>query len=114
MPYSQEIIEHFEKPKNIGSFKNTISSIVSNPGCVMKMQVIIKDELIDDVRVQVYGNPAAIACLSFLGQLIKKMNIKEAQKIDAKLLQEKLNLNAMQHYYAILAIDCLQGVFHEK
>jgi len=91
--YSKKVLEHFQKPKNMGVLKNPDGvGKLGNSACgdVMKVYLKIKDDIIKDIKFQTMGCAAAIATSSMMTTLAKGKTIKEALKITNKEVAEKL------------------------
>lgn len=114
--YSKKVLEHFQNPRNYGKIKNPdglgkVGNIVC--GDVMYLYLKIgkkknKEEYIKDIKFQTYGCLAAIASSSILTQMVKGKTLKEALKIDRKLIVKKLGgLPPVKIHCSLLATDAL-------
>ncbi len=88
MAYSEKVIDHYENPRNVGSFDNNDdnvgSGMVGAPACgdVMKLQIKVNDEgIIEDARFKTYGCGSAIASSSLVTEWVKGKSLDEAQAI---------------------------------
>ncbi|WP_079964321.1 iron-sulfur cluster assembly scaffold protein, partial [Salmonella enterica] len=86
MAYSEKVIDHYENPRNVGSFDNNDdnvgSGMVGAPACgdVMKLQIKVNDEgIIEDARFKTYGCGSAIASSSLVTEWVKGKSLDEAQ-----------------------------------
>src|SRR5579872_6360826 len=98
MAYSNKVIEHYENPRNVGSLdKNDPdvgTGLVGAPACgdVMKLQLKIKDGVIEDAKFKTFGCGSAIASSSLVTEWVKGMNIDTAEQIKNSQIAEELNL----------------------
>ena len=97
--YSKKVMQHFLKPKNVGKIKNPDAvGKVENDACgdIMKIYIKIKktkkDEIIQDIKFETLGCPAAIAASDVLCELVKGKNLKQAKKVSKILHGKKSNL----------------------
>ena len=98
MAYSEKVIDHYENPRNVGSFDNSDenvgSGMVGAPACgdVMKLQIKVNDEgIIEDARFKTYGCGSAIASSSLVTEWVKGKSLDEAQAIKTPILLKNLN-----------------------
>jgi len=99
MAYSEKVIDHYENPRNVGSFDNGDNSIgsgmVGAPACgdVMKLQIKVNDKgIIEDARFKTYGCGSAIASSSLVTEWVKGKSLDEAQAIKNTDIAEELEL----------------------
>ena len=98
MAYSEKVIEHYEKPRNIGSMDNGDSSIgtglVGAPECgdVMKLQIMVEDNKIIDAKFKTFGCGSAIASSSLATEWVKGKTLDEAESIKNIDIVEELSL----------------------
>lgn len=99
MAYSEKVIDHYENPRNVGSFdnndENVGSGMVGAPACgdVMKLQIKVNDEgIIEDARFKTYGCGSAIASSSLVTEWVKGKSLDEAQAIKNTDIAEELEL----------------------
>lgn len=95
MAYSEKVIDHYENPRNVGSFDNNDpmvgSGMVGAPACgdVMKLQIKVNDAgIIEDARFKTYGCGSAIASSSLVTEWMKGKTLDEAETIKIRLLQK--------------------------
>ena len=114
--YTNTLIKHFEKPKNVGSFdknlKNIGTAIVGAPACgdVLKLQIKVNEltNIIEDAKFKTFGCGSAIASSSYATEYIKNMNIVEATKVTNKIIAKHLNLPPVKLHCSMLAEDAIQ------
>lgn len=99
MAYSEKVIDHYENPRNVGSFDNADpnigSGMVGAPACgdVMKLQIKVSDSgIIEDARFKTYGCGSAIASSSLITEWVKGKSLDEAQSISNMQIAEELEL----------------------
>ena len=116
MAYSNKVIDHYENPRNVGSFdKNDPhvgTGLVGAPACgdVMKLQLKIDDEgVIQDARFKTFGCGSAIASSSLVTEWVKGMSIDEAEKIQNSSIADELNLPPVKIHCSVLAEDAIKA-----
>ena len=115
MAYSQKVIDHYENPRNVGSFDSSDTSIgtgmVGAPACgdVMKLQIRVEDGIITDARFKTYGCGSAIASSSLITELVKGMNLNQASSIKNSEIAEELALPPVKIHCSILAEDAIKA-----
>lgn len=116
MAYSEKVIEHYENPRNVGSFDNedlTIGSgMVGAPACgdVMKLQIKVNDAgIIEDARFKTYGCGSAIASSSLVTEWVKGKSLDQAQAIKNTEIAEELALPPVKIHCSILAEDAIKA-----
>jgi len=98
MAYSTAVIDHYENPRNVGSFDKNDSDVgtgmVGAPACgdVMKLQIKVEDGVITDARFKTYGCGSAIASSSLITEMVKGMTLDQAGAIKNSQLAEELAL----------------------
>src|SRR5499426_3188781 len=98
MAYSQKVLDHYENPRNVGSLdKNDAevgTGLVGAPACgdVMKLQIKVKDGIIQDAKFKTFGCGSAIASSSLVTEWVKGMKIEDAEKLKNSQIAEELNL----------------------
>src|SRR5438874_624598 len=99
MAYSEKVIEHYENPRNVGSFDKNDPSVgtglVGAPACgdVMKLQIKISDEgIIQDAKFKTFGCGSAIASSSLVTEWVKGMTVDQAMEVRNTRIAEELNL----------------------
>ena len=125
MAYSQKVIDHYENPRNVGSFNkdddNVGTGMVGAPACgdVMKLQIKVNYEtgIITDARFKTYGCGSAIASSSLVTEWVKGKSIEEAGTIKNTQIAEELVLPPVKIHCSILAEDAIKAAikdFKEK
>jgi nitrogen fixation NifU-like protein len=115
MAYSQKVIDHYENPRNVGSFNPSDTSIgtgmVGAPACgdVMKLQIKVENGIITDARFKTYGCGSAIASSSLITELVKGMNLNQASSIKNSEIAEELALPPVKIHCSILAEDAIKA-----
>ncbi|NBX52927.1 MAG: Fe-S cluster assembly scaffold IscU [Proteobacteria bacterium] len=120
MAYSKELLEHYENPKNVGSFdkneKNIGTGLVGAPACgdVMKLQIMVgDDDTIIDAKFKTFGCGSAIASSSLATEWIKGMKIDEAQKITNHQIAEELSLPPVKIHCSVLAEEAIKSAIED-
>ncbi|XBC45134.1 MAG: Fe-S cluster assembly scaffold IscU [Buchnera aphidicola (Schlechtendalia chinensis)] len=116
MTYSKKVIDHYENPRNVGSFSNSDvnvgSGLVGAPACgdVMKLQIKVnKDEIIEDACFKTYGCGSAIASSSLVTEWIIGKSLSEAESIKNTNIAEELDLPPVKIHCSILAEDAIKA-----
>ena len=116
MAYSEKVLEHYEKPRNIGSLDSGDSSVgtalVGAPECgdVMKLQIKVdKNEKIIDAKFKTFGCGSAIASSSFATEWVKGKSVSEANTIRNVDIVEELSLPPVKIHCSVLAEDAIKG-----
>jgi nitrogen fixation protein NifU and related proteins len=115
MAYSEKVLEHYNNPLNVGKFDPTIDSVgtgmVGAPSCgdVMKLQIKVKDDIIEDVKFKTYGCGSAIASSSMVTEMIKGMSLEEAQAVKNSDIVEELELPPVKIHCSVLAESAIKA-----
>ena len=116
MAYSEKVIDHYENPRNVGSFNKDDADVgtgmVGAPACgdVMKLQIKVdQDGIIRDARFKTYGCGSAIASSSLVTEWIKGMHIDAATSIKNTQIAEELALPPVKIHCSILAEDAIKA-----
>ena len=116
MAYSSQLIDHYENPRNVGSFDKGDDSVgtgmVGAPACgdVMKLQIKVDEHgVIRDARFKTYGCGSAIASSSLVTEMVKGMHIDAAQNIKNSQIAEELALPPVKIHCSILAEDAIRA-----
>jgi nitrogen fixation protein NifU and related proteins len=115
MAYSTAVIDHYENPRNVGSFDKNDSDVgtgmVGAPACgdVMKLQIKVEDGVITDARFKTYGCGSAIASSSLITEMVKGMTLDQAEAIKNSELAEELALPPVKIHCSILAEDAIKA-----
>ena len=120
MAYSEKVIEHYERPRNIGSLDTGDSSVgtglVGAPECgdVMKLQIKVdENENIIDAKFKTFGCGSAIASSSLATEWVKGKSIDEANTIQNVDIVEELSLPPVKIHCSVLAEDAIKGAIHD-
>ena len=120
MAYSDKVIEHYEKPRNIGSLDSGDDSVgtalVGAPECgdVMKLQIKVdENEKIIDAKFKTFGCGSAIASSSLATEWIKGRTIDSAYTIQNVDIVEELSLPPVKIHCSVLAEDAIKGAIHD-
>ncbi len=116
MSYSNKVIDHYENPRNVGSFakneENVGTGIVGAPECgdVMKLQLKISDAgVIEDARFKTFGCGSAIASSSYVTELVKGKTLDDALQIKNTQIVEELSLPPVKIHCSVLAEDAIKA-----
>jgi nitrogen fixation NifU-like protein len=115
MAYSNKVIDHYENPRNVGSFDKTDNDIgtgmVGAPACgdVMKLQIKVEDGVITDARFKTYGCGSAIASSSLVTEWVKGRTLAEAEQIKNSTIADELALPPVKIHCSILAEDAIKA-----
>ncbi len=115
MAYSEQVIDHYENPRNVGTFskddEDVGTGMVGAPACgdVMKLQIKVVDGIITDARFKTYGCGSAIASSSLITELVKGMSLDQATAIKNSELAEELALPPVKIHCSILAEDAIKA-----
>ncbi|MDH5544882.1 MAG: Fe-S cluster assembly scaffold IscU [Gammaproteobacteria bacterium] len=120
MAYSDKVIDHYENPRNVGSFDKADTSIgtgmVGAPACgdVMRLQIRVNDAgVIEDARFKTYGCGSAIASSSLLTEWVKGKTLDEAQQIKNTQIAEELALPPVKVHCSVLAEDAIKAAIED-
>ncbi|WAJ69026.1 Fe-S cluster assembly scaffold IscU [Catenovulum adriaticum] len=120
MAYSEKVIDHYENPRNVGSFEKSDSSVVTGmvgaPACgdVMKLQLKISDDgIIEDAKFKTYGCGSAIASSSLVTEWVKGKSIEEASTIKNTDIAQELALPPVKIHCSILAEDAIKAALND-
>jgi len=120
MAYSEEVMEHYERPRNVGSLDSGDSSVgtalVGAPECgdVMKLQIKVdENEKIIDAKFKTFGCGSAIASSSLATEWVKGKSIDEANTIQNVHIVEELSLPPVKIHCSVLAEDAIKGAIHD-
>ena len=116
MAYSKELIDHYEKPRNVGSLDKQSTDVgtglVGAPACgdVMKLQIKVDDNgVIEDAKFKTFGCGSAIASSSLITEWVKGKNINEASEIKNTEIAKHLALPPVKIHCSILAEDAIKA-----
>jgi nitrogen fixation NifU-like protein len=116
MAYSDKVLDHYENPRNVGSFQKEDSNVgtgmVGAPACgdVMKLQIKVNEKgVIEDARFKTYGCGSAIASSSLLTEWVKGKTLDEAGEIKNSQIAEELALPPVKVHCSVLAEDAIKA-----
>jgi nitrogen fixation NifU-like protein len=116
MAYSEKVLDHYENPRNVGSFDKADTSVgtgmVGAPACgdVMKLQIKVSASgVIEDARFKTYGCGSAIASSSLLTEWVKGKTLEEASEIKNSQIAEELALPPVKVHCSVLAEDAIKA-----
>jgi len=116
MAYSDKVMDHYENPRNVGSFdpkkENVGTGMVGAPACgdVMRLQIQVgEDGVISDAKFKTYGCGSAIASSSLLTEWVKGRTLEEAQQIKNTDIAEELALPPVKIHCSVLAEDAIKA-----
>ena len=119
MAYSDKVIDHYENPRNVGSFDKSDPSIgtgmVGATACgdVMKLQIKVVEGIIVDARFKTYGCGSAIASSSLVTEWVKGKTLDQAGEITNSTIAEELALPPVKIHCSILAEDAIKAAIHD-
>jgi len=116
MAYSDKVLDHYENPRNVGTFDKNDPSIgtgmVGAPACgdVMKLQIKVNEKgIIEDAKFKTYGCGSAIASSSLLTEWVKGKTLQEASQIKNTQIAEELALPPVKIHCSVLAEDAIKA-----
>ncbi len=115
MAYSEKVVDHYNNPRNVGSFKKDEegvgTGIVGAPECgdVMKLQIKVENETIVDAKFKTFGCGSAIASSSLATEWLKGKSVQDAQKIKNTDIVQELNLPPVKIHCSVLAEDAIKA-----
>jgi nitrogen fixation NifU-like protein len=120
MAYSDKVLDHYENPRNVGSFDKADTSVgtgmVGAPACgdVMKLQIKVNGSgIIEDARFKTYGCGSAIASSSLLTEWVKGKTLAEASQIKNSQIAEELALPPVKVHCSVLAEDAIKAAISD-
>jgi nitrogen fixation NifU-like protein len=120
MAYSTKVIDHYENPRNVGSFDKSDEGVgtgmVGAPACgdVMKLQIKVNEQgVIEDARFKTYGCGSAIASSSLVTEWVKGKSLDEAGTIKNTQIAEELALPPVKIHCSILAEDAIKAAIDD-
>ena len=120
MAYSTQVVDHYENPRNVGSFSKDDGSvgtgIVGAPSCgdVMRLQIKVNEKgIIEDARFKTYGCGSAIASSSLVTEWVKGKTLDEAATIKNSQIAEELALPPVKIHCSILAEDAIKAAVED-
>ncbi len=120
MAYSEKVLDHYENPRNVGTFDKNDPSVgtglVGAPACgdVMKLQLKISDKgIIEDARFKTFGCGSAIAASSLATEWVKGMTVDQAAAIKNTQIVEELDLPPVKIHCSVLAEDAVKAAIKD-
>src|SRR5438876_2254986 len=121
MSYSAKVVDHYENPRNVGSFAKSDETVgtgmVGAPACgdVMKLQIKVnpKTGLIEDAKFKTYGCGSAIASSSLVTEWVKGKSLDEAMTIKNTQIAEELALPPVKIHCSLLAADAIKAAVND-
>jgi nitrogen fixation protein NifU and related proteins len=120
MAYSDKVLDHYENPRNVGSFdkndEGIATGMVGAPACgdVMKLQIKVgKDGIIQDAKFKTYGCGSAIASSSLVTEWVKGKTLDQAMQIKNTHIAEELALPPVKIHCSILAEDAIKAAIED-
>ena len=120
MPYSEKVLDHYENPRNVGSFSKDDLDIgtgmVGAPACgdVMKLQIKVNEQgIIEDAKFKTYGCGSAIASSSLVTEWVKGKTLDQAAEIKNSEIASELALPPVKIHCSILAEDAIKAAIHD-
>ena len=120
MAYSEKVIDHYERPRNVGSLDsnsdNVGTGLVGAPECgdVMKLQIEVNDEgQISDARFKTFGCGSAIAASSLATEWVRGKTIDEAMELKNTEIVEELSLPPVKIHCSVLAEDAIKAAIND-
>ena len=120
MAYSDKVLDHYENPRNVGTFtkdeqEDIGTGLVGAPACgdVMRLQIKVKDGRIEDAKFKTFGCGSAIASSSLATEMIKGMTLDQAAQIKNTQIVEELNLPPVKIHCSVLAEDAIKAAIDD-
>lgn len=119
MAYSEKVLDHYENPRNVGSFDKGDESVgtgmVGAPACgdVMKLQIKVENGIITDAKFKTYGCGSAIASSSLVTEWVKGKTLDAATSIKNSEIAEELALPPVKIHCSILAEDAIKAAVND-
>ena len=119
MAYSDKVLDHYENPRNVGKWDPSVDGIgtgmVGAPACgdVMRLQIKVKDGIIEDAKFKTYGCGSAIASSSLLTEWVKGMSLEDAGSIKNVDLANELALPPVKIHCSVLAEDAIKAAVED-
>lgn len=117
--YHKNVLEHYANPRNVGTFAKTIENIgtglVGAPACgdVMRLQIKVKDDIIEDVKIKTFGCGSAIASSSLASEMIKGKSIYDAMNIKNTEIAKELSLPPVKLHCSLLAEEAIKAAVED-
>ena len=119
MAYSDKVIDHYDNPRNVGSFdkgeEGVGTGLVGAPACgdVMKLQIKVKDGVIEDAKFKTFGCGSAIASSSLITEMVKGKHLDDAEQIKNTEIASELSLPPVKIHCSVLAEDAIKAAVED-
>ena len=119
MAYSEQVIEHYENPRNVGKLDindpDVGTGTVGAPACgdVMRLQIKVEDGIITDAKFKTYGCGSAIASSSLVTEWVKGKSLEQAGEIKNSQIAQELALPPVKIHCSILAEDAIKAAIED-
>lgn len=120
MAYSEEVLDHYENPRNVGKFQgdddHVGTGMVGAPACgdVMRLQIRVNDEgVIEDAKFKTYGCGSAIASSSLVTEWVKGMTLDQASTLKNTDISQQLALPPVKIHCSVLAEDAIKAAIED-
>ena len=120
MAYSDKVLDHYENPRNVGTFakdeaEDVGTGLVGAPACgdVMKLQIKVEAGVITDAKFKTFGCGSAIASSSLATEMIKGMTLEQAAEIKNTQIVQELNLPPVKIHCSVLAEDAIKAAIDD-
>lgn len=117
--YHKNVLEHYANPRNVGTFAKTVAGVgtglVGAPACgdVMRLQIKVKDNIIEDVKIKTFGCGSAIASSSLASEMIKGRSIYDAMNIKNTEIAKELALPPVKLHCSLLAEEAIKAAVED-
>lgn len=117
--YHQNVLKHYNNPKNVGTFGKALEDVgtglVGAPACgdVMRLQIKVKDNTIEDVKIKTFGCGSAIASSSLASEMIKGKSLDEALALKNTEIARELSLPPVKLHCSLLAEDAIKAAIQD-
>ena len=115
MPYSKQVIDHYENPRNVGKMDRNDPKVgtgmVGAPACgdVMQLQIQVDNDVITDAKFKTYGCGSAIASSSLVTEMVKGMTLDQASAVKNMDIVDELALPPVKIHCSVLAEDAIKS-----
>ncbi len=119
MAYSDKVLDHYDNPRNVGTFgkedDDVGTGLVGAPACgdVMRLQIKVENDKIVDAKFKTFGCGSAIASSSLATEMIKGMTLDQAAEIKNTQIVQELNLPPVKIHCSVLAEDAIKAAIDD-